>query len=200
MNNEQIYRQALSIYGRDNQIAQLNEEMSELSVALSKVRRGRKEYIPNVAEEIGDVLVLLEQMILYFDCRADVEKWVEQKTDRLARQLSLETDMSPSRTRRNAQMKYFKNEKIVIRTGAGVLLNLFLEMCEDSKLRWLSGRKATEYKPNSLYGNSTCICCNFDGHKRLTYGPEEQYAALGYQVIDFFDFLKLDLEGADETE
>lgn len=199
MNNEQIYRQALSIYGRDNQIAQLNEEMSELSVALSKVRRGRKEYIPNVAEEIGDVLVLLEQMILYFDCRADVEKWVEQKTARLARQLSL--DEVPAKTRRIVDlMEYFMNEKIVVRTGTGALRDKFLLMCENAGMLWLSGHKPTKFTPSNCYGERTCICYNYDGHRRLTYEPDTRFVEEGYRVIDFFDFLTLDLEGADETE
>lgn len=84
-------------YGYVNQREQLYEEMGELLVAFSKLRRSTEgesiadcPYINivygNVVEEIADTEVMLEQMKYFLDCAGDVEV---EKHKKIQRQLSI---------------------------------------------------------------------------------------------------------------
>ena len=72
MNKESI-RYIADYYGFDEQKHQLEEEMAELTIALNKYRRNINKVsksdcdslIFNIAEEIADVRVMLEQMMLF---------------------------------------------------------------------------------------------------------------------------------------
>ena len=61
------------------------EELSELSQAISKcVRNGSKDKKDNLAEEIVDVLIVIQWMINRFDIPLqDIQKWAKEKEDRL---------------------------------------------------------------------------------------------------------------------
>ena len=58
------------------------EEMSELQKELCKFKRG-KSNISNIAEEIADVKIMLEQMALAFDIEDKVELQKDLKIKRL---------------------------------------------------------------------------------------------------------------------
>lgn len=78
-----VLLQALEHYGAKNQAAQLMGEMGELAAAVTQhffQDRGRRE---EIAEEIADVQIMLEQMILHLDIREDVARWRSSKLERL---------------------------------------------------------------------------------------------------------------------
>lgn len=73
---------AIEYYGIDSQCIVAIEELSELQKELSKHLRGdgNKDHL---AEEIADVLIMLEQLIAIFDCKLEVMEWKEKKLKRL---------------------------------------------------------------------------------------------------------------------
>ncbi|SQB33421.1 hypothetical protein [Clostridium cochlearium] len=80
--NKEIYKKAISKYGLYAQIDMVFEEMSELQKELCKFKRG-KSNISNIAEEIADVKIMLEQMELAFDIEDKVELQKDLKIKRL---------------------------------------------------------------------------------------------------------------------
>ena len=70
--NKEIYKKAITKYGLYAQIDMVFEEMSELQKELCKFKRG-KSNISNIAEEIADVKIMLEQMELAFDIKDKVK-------------------------------------------------------------------------------------------------------------------------------
>lgn len=79
---ENLCRQAVEKFGADSQTMIAIEEMAELQKELCKHSRGRNNYY-NIAEEIADVQIMLEQMIILHDCRETVEDWKFAKLMRL---------------------------------------------------------------------------------------------------------------------
>lgn len=61
-----ICKQAVKTYGKTHQIVICTEEMAELTKELSKNLRGR-ENLPQIAEEVADVEIMLEQIKIIFD-------------------------------------------------------------------------------------------------------------------------------------
>lgn len=77
-----VCTQALNHFGKQSQIMVCMEEMSELQKELCKHFRGRNNFY-DIAEEIADVQIMLEQMIILFNCRDAVEQWKQVKLLRL---------------------------------------------------------------------------------------------------------------------
>ena len=75
---------ALETWGGVSQTNMMFEEMSELQKELCKNARGKQNKL-DIAEEIADVQIMLEQMILLHDCRAEVTDWLTVKLLRLRR-------------------------------------------------------------------------------------------------------------------
>ena len=65
-----VLRWAIGKYGATKQENLAIEECSELIQAISHKHRGRKH---NIAEEIADVEIMLQQMQLLFRCQSSVE-------------------------------------------------------------------------------------------------------------------------------
>lgn len=84
-----IYERALAHYGGEMQTMVCVEEMSELMKELSKHARG-EDNVKAIAEEIGDVEIMLEQMKLLHGCGYLVEVCKDEKLDRLARRMEME--------------------------------------------------------------------------------------------------------------
>ena len=87
--NKQILYSAVDTYGKDAQTKMAIEEMSELMKELCKNYRG-KQNINEIAEEIADVEIMLEQLKIIFECSLDVIRWKEQKMQRLEERLVYE--------------------------------------------------------------------------------------------------------------
>lgn len=81
-----ILKQALDTYGAEAQTLMAFEEMAELQKELCKHARGRDNR-DHIAEEIADVLIMLEQMMLLHDCQDAVIYFRRRKIKRLAERL-----------------------------------------------------------------------------------------------------------------
>ena len=77
-----ILRSAIYTYGEVMQITVAFEEMSELQKELCKYIRGSGSQ-ENIAEEIADVEIMIEQMKMLFNCETSVLQMREKKVKRL---------------------------------------------------------------------------------------------------------------------
>ena len=82
----EILTDVIYTYGEDSQIWMAIEEMSELSNALAKYRRGRVTH-EDVCEEIADVAIMIIQLSKIFG-PDDVSDYFERKLDRLDKRLT----------------------------------------------------------------------------------------------------------------
>ena len=77
-----ILRAAVEYYGADAQQKMLLEEMSELQKEICKHWRGQ-DNVQKIAEEIADVLIVIDQMLIIFDCSAMMQSYRAGKIERL---------------------------------------------------------------------------------------------------------------------
>ena len=82
-----ILHRAIEYYGAEHQENMCIEEMAELIQAINKKHRGEPH---NIAEEIADVEIMLEQLKIINCCRADVNTIKTQKLMRLEERLGME--------------------------------------------------------------------------------------------------------------
>lgn len=83
VSGDEICRAALEAFGERAQTTMAVEEMSELTKELCKNSRGQ-ENTTHIAEEIADVEIVLQQMVMLFDCAGQVETFRRYKLERLA--------------------------------------------------------------------------------------------------------------------
>ena len=76
---------ALNRYGAQAQITMVFEEMAELQDVLCKFLRGRVDgdTLANIAEEIADVGIMLDQMVIDFEVEDAVAEQRSHKVRRL---------------------------------------------------------------------------------------------------------------------
>ena len=84
MTENEILITAIRTFGEKAQEGVAIEECAELIQAISHKHRGRKN---NIAEEIADVEIMLEQLKIINDCRKEVEEIHKQKIERLFHQV-----------------------------------------------------------------------------------------------------------------
>lgn len=89
MSEQEIYREAIEKYGANHQMMMAIEEMSELTKELCKNMRGRNNR-ENIAEEIADVSIMIEQMKILFDCETSVCFYQDEKLQRLQKRIENE--------------------------------------------------------------------------------------------------------------
>lgn len=90
MNKTELYKLAIETYGEEAQINQGIEEMAKLIQAVNKFRRKPViENLENIAEEIVDVEIMLEQYKIIYAANPIVEKLKNQKLQRLASRLGV---------------------------------------------------------------------------------------------------------------
>lgn len=93
-----ILQEAIDHYGEESQLDMAIEEMSELTKAICKYKRAVKERERDIChstakdvifakgdivEEIADVLIMLEQLMMIFDCKQVVSATASEKIRRL---------------------------------------------------------------------------------------------------------------------
>lgn len=83
---KKIYRAAIDAWGVDAQQWIVVEELGELQTALSQMRRGRIGP-EDVADEIADATIMLEQLQLMLGVEKLTQQCVERKIQRLQRRL-----------------------------------------------------------------------------------------------------------------
>lgn len=86
-NQIDIMNKAISTYGQDSQMLMAIEEMSELTKAICKYKR-YGDNVNDIAEEIADVTIMLEQLKMMFDVYPEVEMNIDLKLKRLERRLA----------------------------------------------------------------------------------------------------------------
>ena len=82
MNMTDVCQQAVNHFGYQSQTMMAIEEMAELQKELCKHFRGKSNFY-QIAEEIADVLIMMEQLIILHDCREAVDEWKFAKLMRL---------------------------------------------------------------------------------------------------------------------
>ena len=97
LNDIDTLKKAIAVYGEESQIDMAIEEMSELIQALLKYKRTTRQTLffawdyeiikRNISEETADVLIMLEQIMMIFDNRSQVEDYIGSKIKRLKRRL-----------------------------------------------------------------------------------------------------------------
>ena len=93
--NKNILKKAISKYGTHNQMLKCIEECGELSRAISRIlielSSGdgftTEQSQENLYEELADVSIMVEQMIIMFDCIDEVVVWQTKKLKRLKERL-----------------------------------------------------------------------------------------------------------------
>lgn len=85
-----VCQRAVDTYGEEPQLIICMEEMAELTKELTKHLRGR-DNLPQIAEEVADVEIMLEQVKLLFDLRDAVADAKEAKLLRLRERIIKDT-------------------------------------------------------------------------------------------------------------
>lgn len=80
MTEIEILTEAIKVFGKNNQEEMTIEECAELIQAICHKHRGRRH---NIAEEIADVEIMLEQLKIINDCTDEVAMIHAQKIERL---------------------------------------------------------------------------------------------------------------------
>lgn len=80
MSDIEILTEAIKVFGEEKQERKAIEELSELIVAISHKHFDREH---NIAEEIADVEVMLEQLKIINRCYKEVEDIKKVKIERL---------------------------------------------------------------------------------------------------------------------
>ena len=80
MDEIEIFDTAIKVYSEFAQEQMAIEECSELIQAICHKHRGRQH---NIAEEIADVEIMLEQLKIINNCRETVEEIRQEKISRL---------------------------------------------------------------------------------------------------------------------
>lgn len=83
-----VLNQAIRKWGPDMQQAIAIEEMSELTKELCKYKRGAQNF-NQIAEEIADVEIMMEQLKIMFDCHWQVDVYRGEKIKRLAERINI---------------------------------------------------------------------------------------------------------------
>ena len=78
LERSKIYEFAWKKWGTELQATVAIEEMSEVQKEICKVLRGKGNR-ENLAEEIADAKIMLEQISQIFNIKASVETWVDYK-------------------------------------------------------------------------------------------------------------------------
>ena len=89
MTEQEVLKKALRKNGIDMQRAVAIEEMSELTKELCKSKRGLDRRL-EIAEEIADVEIMLEQLKMYYVLHNEVQRIRVDKVARLLMRLSAE--------------------------------------------------------------------------------------------------------------
>ena len=90
MRKNEIYRQAISLWGYAMQMDLALEEMNELSIAILKFRRNPVyQKTEEIQQEIADVEIMMEQLRMIFNTKA-VSRAKSYKLRRLKKRIEKE--------------------------------------------------------------------------------------------------------------
>lgn len=81
------YERALKTWGKEPQMLQVIEEMSELTKEILKNVNRHKDNISELIEETADVEIMLEQLKYCYNIRKEVEDYKAQKLIKINKRL-----------------------------------------------------------------------------------------------------------------
>lgn len=88
MKDNHICKEALETWGGTAQMLVAVEEMSELQKEILKNVNRKKDNRTQIIEETADVLIMLEQLQLYYGIKQEVENYMEGKLQIIAERLT----------------------------------------------------------------------------------------------------------------
>ena len=74
-----VYEKALKLWGKDRQMLQAIEEMSELTKEILKNINRYKDNVGELIEETADVEIMLEQLKICYNIKQEVEDYKREK-------------------------------------------------------------------------------------------------------------------------
>lgn len=87
MNEKDLYQRALKTWGKEPQMLQAIEEMSELiKEILKNINRG-KDNLTEIIEETADVEIMLGQLKVCYDIEQEVAAYKSQKIEKICKRL-----------------------------------------------------------------------------------------------------------------
>ena len=95
---------ALDAFGLSDRLRLLQEELCEAAVEISHFERGRIYGRDHLAEEIADVLVMIDEV--WTELGADVEPWIARKRARMLERIAdriAANEVQPSSYRRTGE-------------------------------------------------------------------------------------------------
>ena len=82
MKNETLYQRALRVWGKEPQMLQVIEEMSELTKEILKNVNRKKDNVAEIIEETADVEIMLSQLKCCYQIADEVENYkIEKRLD-----------------------------------------------------------------------------------------------------------------------
>lgn len=82
-----IYERAIKVWGKEPQMLQVIEEMSELTKEILKNVNRKKDNIDELIEETADVEIMLEQLKCCYGIKSQVEEYKAGKLLKIERRL-----------------------------------------------------------------------------------------------------------------
>ena len=87
INEEELYQRALRVWGKEPQMLQVIEEMSELIKEILKNVNRKKDNIDEIIEEAADVEIMLGQLKCCYDIADKVRAYKAEKLKVIAKRL-----------------------------------------------------------------------------------------------------------------
>ncbi len=81
------YERALKTWGKEPQMLQVIEEMSELTKEILKNINRKKDNVAEIIEETADVEIMLEQLKYCYNIHRQVEDYKAQKLQKIDKRL-----------------------------------------------------------------------------------------------------------------
>lgn len=79
MKEQEIYKKAISVWGKNAQMLQVVEEMSELTKEIIKNINRNKDNISEIIEEAADVEIMLNQLKCCYEIEKEVAEYKAKK-------------------------------------------------------------------------------------------------------------------------
>ncbi len=87
MSEIDVYKRALKTWGKEPQMLQVIEEMSELIKEILKNINRNKDNVSEIIEETADVEIMLEQLKVCYNIQKEVASYKSQKIEKISQRL-----------------------------------------------------------------------------------------------------------------
>ena len=87
VNQDELYHRTLRVWGKEPQMLQVIEEMSELTKEILKNVNRKKDNVKELIEETADVEIMLGQLKVCYDIEKQVEAYKADKLKTIQQRL-----------------------------------------------------------------------------------------------------------------